>query len=176
MNDDVPKSGGSGNSNNCNTARRFFRGYQKLAEILGLNEELMKRFYITLCVLSSNEEVDLKKLHHYNLETTRLYTSLYNWYHMPQAVHRMLRHSHQVVSIKVIPVGSLSEEPQESSNKVFKHNRKHYFMKFSRPQTNYDLMMKMFCSSDPKVSRMKRSQGKDKDSILSEEAKDLLMD
>ena len=109
---DVPKSGGSGNSNSCNTPRRFFRGYQKSAEILGGNEELMKTFYITLCIPSSNVEVDSKKLHHYNLETARLYTSLYNWYHMPQAVHKMLAHSHQVVSIKVIPVGYLSEEPQ----------------------------------------------------------------
>ena len=126
INVDVPKSGGSGNSNNCNTARKFFRGYQMSAEILGVDEELMKRFYKTLCIPSSNEEVDPKKLHHYNLETARQYTILYNWYHMPQAVHMMLAHSHQVVHIKVISVGSLSEKPQKSFNKVFKHNREHH--------------------------------------------------
>ena len=32
------------------------------------------------------------KLHQYNLETAQLYTNLYNWYHMPQAVHMMLSH------------------------------------------------------------------------------------
>ena len=148
----------------------------KSAEVLGVDEELMKRFYITLCIPPSNEEVDLKKLHHYNLKIARLYTSLYNWYHKPQAVHKMLVHSHQVVSIKVIPVGSLSEEPQESFNKVFKHNRERHTRKFSRPLTNYDLMMRMLCSSDSKVSRMRRSQGKDKNSILREKAKKLLME
>ena len=125
---------------------------------------LMKRFYITLCVLPNNEEVDPNKLHQYNLENARLYTRLYNWYHMPQAVHKMLAHSHQVVSIKAIPVRSLSEEPQESSIKLFKYNREHH------------TMMSMLCSSDPKVSRMRRSQRKDKDSSLPEEAKELLMD
>ena len=133
---DVPKSGGSGNSNNGNTARRFFRGYQKSAEVLGVDEELMKRFYITLCILPSKEEVDPNKLYHYNLETARPYTSLYNWYHMPQAIHKMLAHIHQIVSIKVISAGSLLEEPLEYSNKVFKHNREHHTRKFSRPQTN----------------------------------------
>ena len=44
INVDVPNSRGSGNSNDSNTARRFFRGYQKSAEILGVDEELMKRF------------------------------------------------------------------------------------------------------------------------------------
>ena len=167
INVDVPRSGGSGNSNDGNTARRFFRGYQKSAEILGVDEELKKRFYITLCILSSNEKVDPNKLHQYKMETAQLYTSLYNWYHMPQPVHKMLAHNHQVVSIKAIPVGSLTEEPQEYPNKAFKYNR---------PQTNYDLMMRMICSSNPKVFRIRKSQGKDKDSSLPEEAMELLMD
>ena len=131
----------------------------------------MKRFYITVCIPCSNEEVDPYKLHHHNLETARPNTSLYNWYHMSQAVHKMLAQSHQVIGINIISVGYLSEKPQESFNKVFKHNREHHTRKFSRSQTNYDLMM--FCSSDPKVSRMRRSQGKEKDSILPEEAKEL---
>ena len=173
---DVPKSGGSGNSNDGNTARRFFKGYKKAAEILGMDEELMKRFYVTLCVLSSNEDIDPEKLRGYNRTTARMYISMYSWYNIPQAVHKMLAHGHQVVSIKAIPVGSLSEEPQESSNKVFKHNREHHTRKFSRVQTNYDLMSRMLCNSDPKVSSMRRSQAKDKqNSQLPDEAKELLM-
>lgn len=176
INVDVPKSGGAGNSNDGNTARRFFKGYKKAAEVLGMNEELMFRFYVTLCILSSNEDIDPDKLKDYNKETARMYISMYNWYNIPQAVHKMLAHGHQVVRIKALPVGSLSEEPQESSNKVFKHSREHHTSKFSRVHTNYDLMSRMLCSSDPKVSSMRRSQAKDKlTSQMPEEAKKLLM-
>ena len=101
-----------------------------------MDEELIKRFYITLCVLSSNNEVDAKKLQEYNHETAKLFLILYNWYYMPQAVHKMLAHSSKVMNIKAIPVGSLSEEPQESSNKVFKFTREHLTRKFSWVQMN----------------------------------------
>ena len=101
---------------------------------------------------------------------------MYNWYNIPQAVHKKLAHGHQVVRIKALPVGSLSEEPQESSIKVFKHSREHHISNFSRVQTNYDLMSRMLFSSDPKVSSMRRSQAKDKlTSQMPEEAKKLLM-
>ena len=139
-----------------------------------MDEELIKRLYITLCVLSSNNEVDAKKLQEYNHETAKLYISLYNWYYMPQAVHNMLANSSQVINIKAIPVGFLSEEPQESSNKVFKFTREHLTRKFSRAQTNYNLMTRMLCSSDPKVSSKRRSQGKEKDITLPEEARYLM--
>ena len=93
---------------------------------------------------------------------------------MPQAVHKMLAHSSQVINIKAIPVGSLSEELQESSNKVFKFTREHLTRKFSRVQTNYDLMTRMLCSSNPKVSSERRSQGKEKEITLPEEAMHLM--
>ena len=88
----------------------------------------------------------------------------------------MLAHSHQVISINAIPVGSLTEEPQESSNKVFKFTRDHHTRKLSCVQTNYDLMTRMLCSSDLKVSCMWRSQGKEKDRTLPEEARMLIKD
>ena len=96
INVDVPKSGGSGNSNDGNCARRFFRHYEEVSKILGIDTELMKRYYITLCVLASNFDVDAEKLEKYNQETMELYVSLYSWYYIPQAVHKMLLHSHQV--------------------------------------------------------------------------------
>ena len=99
INVDIPKTGGAGNSNDGNCARRFFSNYEEVSRILGISPELIKRYYVTLCVLSSTFEVDAEKLEEFNKETIKLYLSLYSWYYIPQAVHKMLVHSHQVSAL-----------------------------------------------------------------------------
>ena len=54
----IPRSWGSGNSHDGNIARTFFKCYKEAARVLGVDGELIRRFYIILCVLSSNKEVD----------------------------------------------------------------------------------------------------------------------
>ena len=54
----VPKSSGSGTTNNGNTARNVFRNYKVSAEILGIDQNLMKRFYVILCVLSCKHQIN----------------------------------------------------------------------------------------------------------------------
>ena len=103
-----------------------------------------------------------------------MYLDKYKWYNMPQAVHKMLVHSHDVIAIKCVPVGCLSEEPQESSNKVFKASREHFTRKTSRVNTNMDLMRRMLCMSDPLISSMRRSQAGKKERDLPPEARELL--
>ena len=94
---------------------------------------------------------------------------------MPQAVHKMLVHSHAVVAVKCVPVGALSEEPQESSNKVFKASREHFTRKISRVATNTDLIRRMLTMSDPLVATLRRSQETNKkDKTLPVEALALL--
>ena len=67
-----------------------------------------------------------------------------------------------MIRVKCVPVGCLSEEPQESSNKVFKYSREHFTRKTSRINTNKDLMTRMLCMSDPLVSSTRRSQAEKK--------------
>jgi len=46
------------------------------ARVLGVDEELIMRLYITLCGLSSNNKVDPKKLYKYEQEAAKIYISL----------------------------------------------------------------------------------------------------
>ena len=55
---DVPIPGGSGTSNNGNTARKLFQNHETVADILDVNPELIKRFYGIFCTLSSFEYID----------------------------------------------------------------------------------------------------------------------
>ena len=47
---DVPKSGGSGASNDGNTGRRFFENAQIVSSITGFDLHLMKMIYVVCCV------------------------------------------------------------------------------------------------------------------------------
>ena len=129
---DVPRSGGSGTSNDGNTARRFFRNSEEVAEIVGIKVDLLRRFHVILSVLSSTEEINPDSLDSYCRETANLYVEEYPWFNMPQAVHKMLAHSHQVVRAKNLPIGMLSEEAQEARNKDFKRFREFFTRKTSR--------------------------------------------
>ena len=59
---DIPRSGGSGSSNNGNTARRFFRNAEQTAAIINVDVHLIKRIYVVLCTLSSGFMIDADKL------------------------------------------------------------------------------------------------------------------
>ena len=94
---------------------------------------------------------------------------------MPQALHKVLIHSHQLVRAKPLPIGMLSEEAQEASNKNVKRFRENFTRKTSRKDTNCDLMRRMLCSSDPVISSLRRSADSKKELELPEEAAELLV-
>lgn len=51
----MPKPGGCGNSNDGNSARRFFRKYVKTAEITGVDVNLLKNCYHLLVAISTGK-------------------------------------------------------------------------------------------------------------------------
>lgn len=154
---DVPKSGGSGTSNDGNTARTFFRNYEVSAEVLGLDTNLVKNLYVILCTVSSKHQINPDAFQSFCMQTAKLFVLLYPWFPMPQSVHKILIHGHQVIREKPIPIGLLSEEAQESRNKDVKNFREHYTRKFSRKLTNVDVMRRLLCSSDPYITSLRRS-------------------
>ena len=117
---DIPRSGGSGSSNNGNTARRFSRNAEQTAAIINIDVHLIKRIYAVLCTLSSGFMIDADKLKDYCLEPAKLFIQLYPWYYMSQSLHKILIHGWQVVDEMVLPIGMMSEEALEAQNKDFK--------------------------------------------------------
>jgi hypothetical protein len=51
----------------------------------------------------------------------------------------------------MVPIGKLSEEPQEARNKDFRNIRQNHTRKFSRVAANEDLLNHLFTSSDPVI-------------------------
>lgn len=170
---DQPKPG-YGSTNTGNTARIFFENYKKSAEVTGLDENIIYRFYIILQTISSGYEIDVRKFNEYTLETANKYVSLYCWYNMPTSVHKVLIHGSEVIKQAILPIGQLGEEAQEAKNKDFKFIREHRSRKDSAEHTNVDLFNYFLLSSDPIISELSLQRKCSKKKKLEPDAMNLL--
>lgn len=168
---DKPRSGGSGTSNDGNTARTFFSNSVISAEITGLDKTLLDRCYHLLQCLSSGYKINKLAFKDYALETARKLVSTYPWYNLPSSIHKVLIHGSEVIDHCLISIGELSEEAAESCNKLYKQFRRDNTRKTSRVDTNTDLMHRLLLNSDPYISSLRKLPQKKK-SVLS---KDVLM-
>ena len=86
-----------GNSNNGNTAQRFFENSETSDRILGIDHDLMRRFDMILQVISSGFNVKINSLKKYCNETAEKFVSLYPWYPMSTTIHKVLMHGPRIV-------------------------------------------------------------------------------
>ena len=173
---DVPADSGRGTSNDGNTARRFFENHEVIAEVTGIDNELLIRFSIILSTINCSFEINSSKFESYALETAKLYVAKYPWYYMPRTIHQVLIHGSQVISNMSIPIGVLSEEAQEARNKDNKHFRTSHTRKTSRLEGNEDLIHHLLVSSDPYINSLRKSPKTIKNSSLSKSVIDLLIE
>ncbi|KAK9744404.1 hypothetical protein QE152_g7787 [Popillia japonica] len=151
---------GGGTSNTGNVARRFFENPKEVAEITGVDENLIARFQTILAILTSGYELDHNKFDKFATETAELFIRKYGWYRMPVTVHKILIHGSQAIKHMLLPIGMLSEEAQEACNKIYKRFREHHThlqRKSSRINTTRDLLHMLLVASDPVISRLRSS-------------------
>lgn len=152
---DVPKAG-SGNTNDGNTARRFFENVDVVAAITGVDKELIYRFKVIIETITCGLHVDTEKFSIYAIDTARIYVSLYGWHPMTPTVHKILVHGKSVMEHALLPIGLLSEEAAEARNKHFRAYRQNFSRKFSRTACNRDILNRLLLSSDPYLSSCRK--------------------
>lgn len=79
-------------TNDGNSVCQFFDNPELASNIISMNEELIHRFG------------------KYCSETADLYVQKYEWYYMPQSVHKLLIYGAQIIKEDVLPIGMMSEE------------------------------------------------------------------
>ena len=151
---DQPRSGGSGTSNDGNTARRAFADPPAFSQITGVDQELIERLQTILEAINSTEPIDADKFRDFAFQTASLYVSKYPWYYMPASAHKLLVHGGEVIRKFLLPIGMFSEEAQEARNKHFRSFRLHHARKDTRIHTMTDLMNHLFVTSDPVISEI----------------------
>lgn len=152
---DKPKCGGSGTSNDGNTARKFFKHLDESSEITGLNKSLLERCSVILRCISSGYKINIIKFKEFSLTTARLLVAEYPWYNLPPSVHKVLIHGAEVIENAILPIGELSEEAAEAKNKEYKLFRLNHTRKMSRTKCNMDLLNRLLLSSDPLISELR---------------------
>lgn len=170
---DMPKQG-FGSTNDGNTARRFFENTSTSARITGLDEELIRRFHVILQTISCGEAIDIAKFRIYTVETAKHFVTKYPWYKMPTGVHRLLIHGPDIIAAALVPIGKLSEEAQEATNKLIKRNREYHARKCSRVKNMEDVFRRLLATSDPFIASLRQDRPKKVKSLLPE-AKTLLV-
>lgn len=83
---DKPKPG-YGNSNDGNTARRFFENADVSSSITGVDIMIIKR--TILKTMASGYTINLKLFEEYTLETAQLFVEKYPWYNMSPTIHKV---------------------------------------------------------------------------------------
>ncbi|KAF0313705.1 hypothetical protein FJT64_015838 [Amphibalanus amphitrite] len=155
---DEPRTGGAGNSNDGNTARRAFQSAKEFAACTGVDERLVRRVHVILQAVSSFYTVNSAALADYCRQTAELYVELYGWYYMPVTLHKLLMHSATVVEWCLLPIGAMSEEAAESGHKQLRKFRLKHTRKDSRLHAISDLYGYLLVSSDPLVSSIGASR------------------
>ncbi|KAJ8682904.1 hypothetical protein QAD02_018696 [Eretmocerus hayati] len=171
---DVVKTG-YGTSNDGNTSRRFFENPQETARVLGINERLVEMYKVFLEAINCTKQIDPVKMKKFSEEVMALYVSEYSWYPMPPSVHKAFMHGWQIVERTSVPVGTLSEEAQEATNKVVKRARLENSRCYDRQSSNEDVLHYLLFASDPLISSL-RVGGEKTIKELSPEAQSLMVD
>lgn len=168
----------AGNTNNGNTARRFFSQPNLASEITGVNEEMIKRFGVILRCMACGYEVNVEAFRKYTYETAELFVKEYPWFYMPSSIHKILIHGADIIDNVGLPIGMMSEEALESRNKDARNFRQHHTRKTSRQHTMQDLINALLISSDPFISTLsqKTSSLSSKNVLLDKDVINLLLD
>jgi len=151
---DKPKAGGSGTTNDGNTARRAFEKPDILAEYLGLDCQLLCNFKTILIALSIQLPIDPTKFEKLCNSTAETYVKHYSWYPMPSTLHKILMHGADIISTSMLPVGILGEEASEARNKDYKNFRQFYSRKHDRKSNLADVFHRTMDTSDVIISSM----------------------
>ncbi|XP_062550922.1 uncharacterized protein LOC134215829 [Armigeres subalbatus] len=147
-----PKPGGSGSSNNGNMARRLLSEPVKLAEILGINSELVWNLRIISCLALSSKRLDPNKVSALtNCIELQINTEFPFTKKLPPCIHKYT-HLSEFIQRVPYPLSFLDEQAGERCHKRYKFIRPHLSRKTS-PETNLEDMMKASLTwSDPKMS------------------------
>lgn len=111
-----------------------------------------------MVALASGLSLDYDKLKVFTRKIAELFVSKYGDKHrLPVSVHKLLLHGAETVKNRILPIGQMSEEAQESSNKIYRRVREYHSRKDSFHHTTEDVIQSMIVRSDPLISNI-RSQ------------------
>lgn len=147
---DMPKQG-FGNSNDGNTARKFFENPIITSKILNISEALLTDFAFLLKEISKfDEEIDLNSFKA-AAERINEHFKQPEFTTISPTVHILLCHGPAIIERYNLMIGIYTEESGERTNKNVRSARLHHAKKVSRTETMIDMVHWLLEQSDPMV-------------------------
>lgn len=107
---DKPKPGGSGSTNDGNTACRPYKDPNLFAQCLGLDVEFLTNLKMILVAISCQLPINSSRFDARYRSTAEMYIRHYSWYRMPSTLHKILIYGATIIKNSILPIGMLGKE------------------------------------------------------------------
>lgn len=152
---------GQGCTNTGNSARRLFQAPTKFAEILNVEEKLIKNLHSLLLALSSSRTLNPVAIEKMAQETASLWVECVPYFPMPVSLHKLLMHGPDMVKSSPLTSGEYSETALESFHKVVRNTLHNHAMNNTLENCNKSLHRYLLLRSDPLLSSVNFNRRRD---------------
>lgn len=150
---DVPKPG-FGNSNDGNTARKFFSNPEISGKILGVDPEFIRLIAKALHMISSNETQNIEEFEEVMIRIHTIARNKYNNVNIPPTLHILICHGPFIMRLFDCKLGQYTEESQEKRNKDVRKARLEHARKDTRLHNLEDIAHWLLEESDPVLNKL----------------------
>ena len=146
-------------TNNGPTAKKAFEDPELMADVFKLPSWMIWGIKNHIRALTCMEEIDPNM--HYAMGQEwldKFHGSEWSWNTLTPTVHTLFWHTHEMIKLFPVPIGLLSEEGSEGTNKTFRHDRLHHCRQTGGPKgveiQLTDLLKRSLQRSNLKVLRL----------------------
>ena len=114
-------------TNNGPTAKKAFEDPELMADVFKLPSWMIWGIKNHIRALTCMEEIDPNM--HYAMGQEwldKFHKSEWKWNTLTPSVHNLFWHTHKMIELFPVPIGLLSEDGSEGTNKTFRHDRLHH--------------------------------------------------
>ena len=114
-------------SNNGPTAKKCFEDPELMADVFKLPVWMIRGIKNHIRALTCMEEIDSEVFYAEAQEwLDKFHGSPWSWNTLTPTLHVLFWHAHKMIELFPVPIGLLSEEGSEGTNKVFRIDRLHH--------------------------------------------------
>ena len=106
-----------------------------------------------LTAINSGRVSNTEAFRKIGLATAKLHVELYSWYKIPQSMHRVWYHTHQIAECIPATIGHSSEESIESAHKCLLKALNHHSRQNSYANMTLDMGHNRLVNTDPMITK-----------------------
>lgn len=143
---------GHGTTNTGNLSRKCFDDPQKFSEALEIDSRLVSNIALIINLLRCKQYLQLDEFERLCVKTHNLHYQLYPWARMCPTLHKLLKHSSDIIGRFPLPIAYYSEDASEAWHKMYRKNLVSHARQISREARIHDTFNRAVYVTDPLIS------------------------